>query len=171
MLEVNTERSGGGTMQYALKFRNRSRSVANQIIVLPFEQPFLFIQWRLSWNFHYHHRWILAMVETNTERIRRATMLYALKIRFGSKRVPYQITLLPFEQPLLFIQWRLSFYFQTHHRWFLAMVETNTEWIRWATMLYALKIRFGSRRVANHIIVLPLEQPLLFILWRLSWSF
>jgi hypothetical protein len=43
------------------------------------------------------------------------------------------------------------------------MVETNTERIGGATMPHALKIRFGSRRVANHITVLPLEQPFLFI--------
>jgi hypothetical protein len=30
-------------------------------------------------------------------------------------------------------------------------------------MLYVLKFRFGSTRVANHKIVLPLEEPLLFI--------
>jgi hypothetical protein len=46
-------------------------------------------------------------------------------------------------------------------------VETSTEGIGGATMLYALKIRNGSRRVANQIIVLPLEQPLLFIHLRL----
>jgi hypothetical protein len=43
------------------------------------------------------------------------------------------------------------------------MVETNTERIGGATMLYALKIRFGCRRVANQIIVLPLKYPLCFI--------
>jgi hypothetical protein len=43
------------------------------------------------------------------------------------------------------------------------MVETNTEQIGGATIGNALKIRFGSRRVANHITVLPLKHPLCFI--------
>jgi hypothetical protein len=43
MLEMNTEENGGATMPHALKFRNGSRRVANQIIVLPLEQPLLFI--------------------------------------------------------------------------------------------------------------------------------
>jgi hypothetical protein len=37
------ERNGGAPMLYALKSRNGSRRVANQIIVLPLEQPLLFI--------------------------------------------------------------------------------------------------------------------------------
>jgi hypothetical protein len=44
MLEMNTEGNGGAsTMPHALKIRNGSRRVANQIIVLPLEQPLLFI--------------------------------------------------------------------------------------------------------------------------------
>jgi hypothetical protein len=153
-------------MLHALKSRNGSRKVANQIIVLPLKQPLLFIHWRLSGSFHYHHRLNLAMVETNTERIRWATMLYALKIRNGSRRMANQIIVLPLEQPMLFIFSRFSWSFQYHHRLILAMVETNTKGIGGTTMQYALKSRNGSRSVTNQIIVLPLEQPLFFILWR-----
>jgi hypothetical protein len=171
MVETNTERIGGATMLYALKNRNCSRRVTNHIIVLPLEQPLLPIQWRWSWIFPYHHRRFLAMMETNTERIGGATMLYTLKIRNGSIRLTNQITVLPLEQLRLFTQLRLSWSFQSHHTLILAGVEASTNRIGGATMLYTLKNRNGSRRVANQIIVLPLEQPLLLIQWRLSTSF
>jgi hypothetical protein len=43
------------------------------------------------------------------------------------------------------------------------MEETNMEGNGGAKMIYAVKIRFGRRRVASQIIVLPLEEPLLLV--------
>jgi len=171
IVETNTERIRWATILYAMKNRNGSRRVAKQIIVLPLEQPLLFILWGLVRSFQYNHRWNWATVKTNTERIGEATMLYAMKIRNGSRRVANQLIVLPLEQPLLFILSRLSWSFQYNNRWIWALVETNTERIRWATMLYAMNNRNGSKRVADQLIVRPLEQPLLFIPWRLSWIF